>query len=350
MDNKDINNNNREATAKLVQELDKFFPDFGEIKKAIDAGANINASTHQGYTALIVAVDNKQEKLALDTTSKTAIVMKAMASHIDTDIALKLIEAGANVNAADNNDATALMTAASVGQKEIVQKLIEKNADVNVGDRTGEAALTKAIAKSCTDIALMLIERGASVNAADNNGVTTLMLAVKHNQKEIAFKLIEAGAKVEENPRKASDQELNEVLKQYDVYSVRILSHYFNKLFYDSADIIKLDKYGIYKGGEGHDTFIVYPKYEGKKKGYKLVIGDFNFKEQDDYIDLQLFSNIKSFNDIMLEEMIFNHEPCVGVKAKESNDIVVILMNQNKLDLTPENFLIKTLTGEHQEL
>jgi ankyrin repeat protein len=60
------------------------------------------------------------------------------------DIAEYIIKAGADVNAKDNLNRTALMFAAMSGDLTILQMLIEKGADLNALDNTGKNALTYA--------------------------------------------------------------------------------------------------------------------------------------------------------------------------------------------------------------
>jgi ankyrin repeat protein/cell wall assembly regulator SMI1 len=55
-----------------------------------------------------------------------------------------LLEAGADINAADNNGETALMKAAAAGHNEIVKELIARGANISATDNKGNTALTKA--------------------------------------------------------------------------------------------------------------------------------------------------------------------------------------------------------------
>ena len=55
-----------------------------------------------------------------------------------------LLEKGANVNAKDNREGSALIWASKRGHKEIVEMLLEKGANVNATDNDGETALSMA--------------------------------------------------------------------------------------------------------------------------------------------------------------------------------------------------------------
>lgn len=52
-----------------------------------------------------------------------------------------LLQAGANVNAVDNNGSTALMYATYSGDKEAVEQLLRSGADVNIVSYTGVKAI-----------------------------------------------------------------------------------------------------------------------------------------------------------------------------------------------------------------
>ncbi len=109
---------------------------------------------------------------------------------------VKLILAGANVNATDEYGQTSLMKASKKGHKEIVEMLIKVGADVNIKDNDGETALIIACHKD-KNIVEMLIEAGADVNATDNNGSTALIWAIEFHHKEIVELLIRAKADID---------------------------------------------------------------------------------------------------------------------------------------------------------
>jgi ankyrin repeat protein len=61
-----------------------------------------------------------------------------------TDIAKKLIDAGAEVNQRNNNGATALTFAATFGHIAIAEMLLQKGANVHVPDARGKSPLDHA--------------------------------------------------------------------------------------------------------------------------------------------------------------------------------------------------------------
>ena len=82
--------------------------DFAEVKRLIDAGADVNAQTNEGTTALMYA-----------------------SAAGRTEIAELLIEEGTDVNAQTKGGVTALMFASMMGETEAAQLLIETGADIN---------------------------------------------------------------------------------------------------------------------------------------------------------------------------------------------------------------------------
>ncbi|MDE6720509.1 MAG: ankyrin repeat domain-containing protein [Treponemataceae bacterium] len=66
------------------------------------------------------------------------------------------IEAGADVNAKTDEGFTALMTATSRGHKDIAELLINSGANVNARDKYNKNALNYALGNNATDVAKLL--------------------------------------------------------------------------------------------------------------------------------------------------------------------------------------------------
>ena len=62
----------------------------------------------------------------------------------ETDIALQLIEEGAEVNASNNNGDTALMYAVGAGEAVLVARLLDQGGDPYRRNELGESALARA--------------------------------------------------------------------------------------------------------------------------------------------------------------------------------------------------------------
>lgn len=115
-----------------------------------------------------------------------------------SEVALALIEAGADVNARDAYGMTAMMFAAICGSAEVIERLIEAGADVNAQDLGGRSVLIEALTTE-NDILVStihsLVEAGAAPNIRISGGVTPLML-VATGEPDVLQILIDAGADV----------------------------------------------------------------------------------------------------------------------------------------------------------
>jgi len=101
---------------------------------------------------------------------------------------------GANLNAKDDANNTALMWASRMGYAVIVQQLITAGADINAKDNDGDTALMLGSLKGDTTIVQQFIAAGANIDAKDNYGKTALMLASLRGHRAVIQQLIAAGA------------------------------------------------------------------------------------------------------------------------------------------------------------
>ena len=131
------------------------FADAACVKLLLDRGADPNATTSTGATALMWAVPNV-EKVRL------------------------LIARGADVNARSTNlGRTPLLIAASYPSSvEVLRLLLAKGADLRAKDRNGEHALGFAARTADVDVVRFLVERGIDVNEPGSGGALPLSRAV----------------------------------------------------------------------------------------------------------------------------------------------------------------------------
>lgn len=106
--------------------------DFERARQFLRQGANINARTAAGETALIWAARNGQ-----------------------VGMALMLVVEKASLDAQDPNGRTALFHASENGFYEIVRGLIDGGADVTIDDRDGKKPLDMAIKTGNADLVLL---------------------------------------------------------------------------------------------------------------------------------------------------------------------------------------------------
>ncbi len=161
------------------------------IAKLLAAGADTNAATTEGETALM-------------TVARTGNV----------EAAKVLLAAGADVNSKEQwRQQTPLMWAVAEAHPEMAQELIAHGADVNARQVTWnwERQITKeprekwmplggltpllfAARQGCVECGQVLLKSGAEINAADPNNVTPLVMALINGHYDFAALLIDQGA------------------------------------------------------------------------------------------------------------------------------------------------------------
>jgi ankyrin repeat protein len=88
-----------------------------------------------------------------------------------------LLQAKADVNAAQPDGATALAWAVHLGQRSMAMALLDSGANANTADEYGETPVTLAAANGDAGLVQRLIAAGGNARAARWNGETTLMIA-----------------------------------------------------------------------------------------------------------------------------------------------------------------------------
>lgn len=139
----------------------------GNVEAARGASPNVNLNDPVGRTPLGIAaerghadvalflIENGAEVNIVDANGNTPLIFII---HKTGDLALikRLLEKGAAVNAQNRTGETALMYAAWRGYLEIVQLLLVHHADVTLKNRQGDTALTLAESKGHLAIVEML--------------------------------------------------------------------------------------------------------------------------------------------------------------------------------------------------
>ena len=106
----------------------------------------------------------------------------------------KELKNGANVNAASDNDTTALMHAAIFNQNpEVIKTLIDEGADVNAKNKDGSTALMfAASSQKNPDAVKALLKAGADANVIDNDGNIAAVFAALNKNPEIHSLILQA--------------------------------------------------------------------------------------------------------------------------------------------------------------
>ena len=142
------------------------------LKLLLDAGADVNARNDFDATALLWGARDPEKSWLL-------------------------IERGANVNARSKQGRTPLMLASlRPGGSETVALMLEKGADPKVKDGRGDTALGLAATIGEVETMRLLLAKGADPAAANNKGERPIILATKSKCAEAVSLLLQEGVDV----------------------------------------------------------------------------------------------------------------------------------------------------------
>ena len=176
--------------------------DITDVDQLIQVEADINMRIGVYYTwsnseffpilqSLFEEVDQIKAQV-IDKDWTTPLMLAILAGH--DDVAMRLIDAGAEVDEVDTNNQTALMLASANGYAKVVRSLIEIRANIDAKDTNGQTALMMACAAGHESVVSQLIEAGANSAAEDKNGESALLLASTKGHDAVVKKLLEAKA------------------------------------------------------------------------------------------------------------------------------------------------------------
>ena len=144
------------------------------VQVLIDAGADIEAKNNEGRSPLHMA------SISGELTSVT-----------------KLVKAGADVRTTDAERDTCLILAAYFGHTETVRYLAGlPEVDLDHGDSDNYTALHIAVHEKHADVVQVLIDAGADIEARNTDGRSPLHEASRSGELASVMKLVEAGADV----------------------------------------------------------------------------------------------------------------------------------------------------------
>jgi len=159
-----------------------------------------DAAKHQNQAAVRTLVAEHADVNAHEEDGATALQWAAHWDDLET--ADLLIHAGANVNAANELGVTPLSLACENGSAAMVGKLLQAGASANLTPLNGETPLMTCSRADGVDAVKALLAHGADVNAKEHSeGQTALMWAVAEKHPDVTRVLLEHGADVHARSR-----------------------------------------------------------------------------------------------------------------------------------------------------
>jgi serine/threonine-protein phosphatase 6 regulatory ankyrin repeat subunit B len=152
-----------------------------QVAKLLAAGAEPDATSSRGLTALMVAAARGH-----------LTVVEVLAAHgadVNQRSCVKQPEHG------EVAGVTALMAACddSTGSPDMIRELVRLGADLNLVDSLGRSALMYAVARGHTAIVRALVDAGARVDTQSDDGLTALD-AAREAGEQAALKLLLAAS------------------------------------------------------------------------------------------------------------------------------------------------------------
>jgi ankyrin repeat protein len=223
----DVNAADRSGLTPLMVAIE----DPGKVKALLDAGANPNAHSVAGRTALINASDRKRsapvikiliehgastdreagqadpmlqvtrngdlESMQLLVAKRNRKFSKEALTAAALSNCMECLELVLAQNPSKQAISDALAGAAIMARTEVLAALIAAGADVNVKDKEGKTPLMRVVYSDYADPARvqLLLDHGADVNAHATKGDSALKEASQKGSTKVLEMLIAAGAK-----------------------------------------------------------------------------------------------------------------------------------------------------------
>jgi len=141
-------------------------------------------------TAMLLQVGANKDELTADDTP-----LLVVAAERSVAIALALVQAGAQLNAADQAGRTALEAAVTRGEVELCEVLLTRGAKPTLRkDNAGNTQLHAAVTLKSERLVRLLVKHKAELSDQNRRGATPLLLAAESGQAAVAELLLQAGA------------------------------------------------------------------------------------------------------------------------------------------------------------
>jgi ankyrin repeat protein len=163
----------------------------------LGADASLNSAIKAGQRAAAIEMIAKKADVNASESDGTTPLLWAAALD-DTDLAARLMKAGAKPNVRNQLGDMPLAEAAFHANTEMLQALLNAGADPNAIGPDGQTALMLISRTANVTAAKLLIEKGAKVNVKETQrGQTPLMWAAAASQAPMMRELLGRGAEVD---------------------------------------------------------------------------------------------------------------------------------------------------------
>ena len=175
--------------------------DPGLLNELVDGKTPFELAILKGFTNLATRL-SEFENFQLETPEHESL--RICVELGKTDLAIKLIERGANPNICDQDGKSLLLISLEKGDFELAECLLKGGAEIDCRDARGWSALIHASFSGWKGIAEFLLDHGASVNLCTNEGWNALVVAYAYGHSEIVKLLQSRGGKFGEQFAKAA--------------------------------------------------------------------------------------------------------------------------------------------------
>jgi ankyrin repeat protein len=159
----------------------------GDPSSLLDAADTGDEASVESLLRCGIHPDVREER-----TRMTPLMYAARRGNLS--IAQRLLDHGADPNAACNGHGTPLAIAARAEKLQIMRLLLERGSDPNLGSPDGTSPLMNGADTGDGRIVRLLINAGANVNAQSDYGYTALMVAAWNGDAHIVDLLMQSGA------------------------------------------------------------------------------------------------------------------------------------------------------------
>ncbi|MBI9067828.1 MAG: ankyrin repeat domain-containing protein [Salinivirgaceae bacterium] len=230
------------------------------VEILLQAGADVNAKTNDGSTALIYGVENNTSEITAMLINANADVhsigkngmsalLNATYSGFEANARL-VLNKGADVSVIGNGKLSVLLEAARHNfSPEFIKDIIEKGADVNAKDRFGQSVLYLYTlhTKGTAETVQYLISKGADVNEQVNRGKRELLISNTFSSTIVNQPVLDVllKAKPDLNLKNYKGQNIFGTLAKKQLTDTAVLCRLISQLIAAGADVNIVDKDGM---------------------------------------------------------------------------------------------------------